>query len=295
MTKTYINKAEIAQGVASNAGLTKTKTLKIIEQVESEIIFALKTKGQVKIIGFGTFYFLKRASRTIKSVRTKSTRLLLERNELKFRASKFFKNELLGIPNIPKRPRAPAMKTKPIEVPVKVGLSATAQKPKSPFKFKPLAILPRVDGEKMKKRILERMMRLAGKPEMAKSVLEIDLPTAVNLSKTMEDKIFATLLRQVIKNGLDNIHLTLGDAPQVEVSAGRPKKRITRIPTDIVRKFIENRLEITHFGAPQERQMHLIIASKPRLTLNLKVYMLPNLSGASLYFKISQVRVYNTS
>ena len=289
MAKTYINKEDIVRAIAPNAGLTQTKAAKIIDEVESEIIFGLKTKGQVKIFGFGTFYFLKRASRTIKLVRSKSTRLLLERNELKFRASKFFKNELLGIPNFPKREaRVPKTEEAETQIPVDV-----IQTPKSPFKFRPVAILPRVDREQIKKKILERMLGLAGRPEMAKSALEIDLPTAVNLSKTMEDKVFASILRQAIKNNFGSIHFTLGDAPSVEISSGRPRKIIAKIPSDLTRKFLENRLEITHLGSPQERRMHLIIPGKPKLTFSLLVYMFPNLSGANLYFKISQVKVYN--
>ena len=300
-TKATANRADIAKVIAANTTLKKGAAEKLIELIESEIIDGLKRKAQVKIKGFGTYYLLRRRSRTIKTIHTKSTRLLLERNELKFRASKSFKNELLGIPNRPKRMSRSAYTraatatqdkaARGTQIPVE---ASTTSVPKSPFKFK-LPVQPRVDKDQIKKKILERLMKLAGQKEFVKSGLEIDLPTAVNLSKTVEDKIFAALLRQAIKQNYNNIHFTLRENPKLEVFAGRPRQKITVLPAAAARKFLEERLEITHFDRPQERQMRLVIPASPKLAFNLSVYMLPNLDGASVYFKISQVKVYNNS
>ena len=58
-----MNKTELVDKVATNAGLTKTDTKKAVEAVFEAITEALKKGDSVQLMGFGTFKVSERKAR----------------------------------------------------------------------------------------------------------------------------------------------------------------------------------------------------------------------------------------
>lgn len=58
-----MNKAELAERIASKVSLTKKQVEDVLEAFEKETIEALKTGGEVVLTGFGTFSARVRSAR----------------------------------------------------------------------------------------------------------------------------------------------------------------------------------------------------------------------------------------
>lgn len=75
-----MNKAELIEGIANGAGLTKADSGRALEALITAVEKALKKGDTVSIIGFGTFSVRKRAARKGRNPRTGA--------EIKIKASK---------------------------------------------------------------------------------------------------------------------------------------------------------------------------------------------------------------
>ncbi len=94
MSESFINKDQIVRDVAPLVGLSIKKTNDVLEDLEELIAKGLKTRKRVIIGGFGSFYLITMRSHTIKSIGTKTPRLLVEQNQIKFRTAKEFRFKL---------------------------------------------------------------------------------------------------------------------------------------------------------------------------------------------------------
>jgi DNA-binding protein HU-beta len=65
-----MNKGDLIDAVAGEAGLSKADATRAVESVISAITEALKAGKQVSLVGFGTFTVKKRAARTGRNPRT---------------------------------------------------------------------------------------------------------------------------------------------------------------------------------------------------------------------------------
>ena len=68
-----MNKAELINAVAEQAGLSKKDTEAVITAALETITAALKEGDKVQLVGFGSFEVKKRAARTGLNPRTKET------------------------------------------------------------------------------------------------------------------------------------------------------------------------------------------------------------------------------
>ncbi len=62
-----MNKAEVIEGIAEKAGLSKAAAAKALDAFIEVVKGALKKKGKVALPGFGTFSVVKRKKRTMKA------------------------------------------------------------------------------------------------------------------------------------------------------------------------------------------------------------------------------------
>jgi DNA-binding protein HU-beta len=65
-----MNKGDLIDAVAGEAGLSKADATRAVESVISAITEALRAGKQVSLVGFGTFTVKKRAARTGRNPRT---------------------------------------------------------------------------------------------------------------------------------------------------------------------------------------------------------------------------------
>jgi len=68
-----MNKAELIDAVATQAGLQKAEATKAVDAVFESIAGALKAGDQVSLLGFGTFVVKTRAARSGRNPRTGET------------------------------------------------------------------------------------------------------------------------------------------------------------------------------------------------------------------------------
>lgn len=83
-----MNKNELISRIASETGLTKTDAAKAVDAFVSSISSALKSGGEVRLVGFGTFAVSKRSATTGRNPRTGQSIKIPARNQPKFRAGK---------------------------------------------------------------------------------------------------------------------------------------------------------------------------------------------------------------
>lgn len=83
-----MNKIELIDGIASNAGLTKTDAGKALDAFVSSVTRSLKKGNEVRLVGFGTFAVSKRAATTGRNPRTGETIKIKARKQAKFKAGK---------------------------------------------------------------------------------------------------------------------------------------------------------------------------------------------------------------
>lgn len=81
-----MNKTELVNAIAAQAGLTKTDAAKALAATTGAIAGALKAGDKVAILGFGTFAPNARPARTGKNPRTGETVKIPAKTVVKFKA-----------------------------------------------------------------------------------------------------------------------------------------------------------------------------------------------------------------
>lgn len=85
-----MNKAELVEVVAQNAGITKTQANSTIDAIMNNIVKALKASDKVTIVDFGTFSIAKHAARNGRNPQTGALVKIKAKNVPKFKAGKDF-------------------------------------------------------------------------------------------------------------------------------------------------------------------------------------------------------------
>ncbi len=86
-----MNKNDLVSYVADHAKLTKAESTRAIDAVFEAITSTLKKKGEVRLVGFGTFLVTKRAATEGRNPRTGQKIKIAAANQPKFRAGKALK------------------------------------------------------------------------------------------------------------------------------------------------------------------------------------------------------------
>ncbi len=89
-----MNKAELIETVAAEAGLTKSDAAGAVDAVFSTITQALAGGNAVTLVGFGTFAVTDRAARTGRNPRTGEAITIPASKNPKFKAGKALKDAL---------------------------------------------------------------------------------------------------------------------------------------------------------------------------------------------------------
>lgn len=91
-----MNKQELTSAVADQAGLSKADAAKAVDAVVDSIVSALKSGGEVRIIGFGTFSVANRSARVARNPRTGEPLNIPASKQPKFKAGAPFKKVVNG-------------------------------------------------------------------------------------------------------------------------------------------------------------------------------------------------------
>ena len=89
-----MNKSELIDAIASDAGLTKADAQRALDAFTSNIAKTLKKGGTVSLIGFGTFSVKKRAARTGRNPATGEPIKIKASKTPSFKAGKGFKDAI---------------------------------------------------------------------------------------------------------------------------------------------------------------------------------------------------------
>jgi len=87
-----MNKGDLIDVVADDAGLSKADATRAVDAVISAVTKALKSDQQVSLVGFGTFAVKKRAARQGRNPRTGETIQIAASNVPGFKAGKALKD-----------------------------------------------------------------------------------------------------------------------------------------------------------------------------------------------------------
>ncbi|GAA5785624.1 DNA-binding protein HU-beta [Chitiniphilus shinanonensis] len=87
-----MNKSELIDAIAESAGLSKASAGKALDATIDAISAALKSGGEVTLVGFGTFYVAEREARNGRNPRTGETIKIDAAKQPKFRAGKSLKD-----------------------------------------------------------------------------------------------------------------------------------------------------------------------------------------------------------
>ena len=82
----FMNKNDLVASVADSSGLTKADAGRAVDAVFDSIASALKSGGDVRIVGFGTFSVAHRAATTGRNPRTGETIQIKASKQPKFKA-----------------------------------------------------------------------------------------------------------------------------------------------------------------------------------------------------------------
>jgi DNA-binding protein HU-beta len=85
-----MNKEELVTKMAEISGLTKVDCNKSLDAFIQSVMDAVKAKGEVQLVGFGTFYPLERKASTGFNPRTRDKISIPASTRPKFRAGKKF-------------------------------------------------------------------------------------------------------------------------------------------------------------------------------------------------------------
>ena len=83
-----MNKGDLINKIAENAGITKAQADSALEPVLGAIEGALKSGDSVTLVGFGTFSVSNREARTGRNPRTGATVKIAAKKSVKFKAGK---------------------------------------------------------------------------------------------------------------------------------------------------------------------------------------------------------------
>jgi DNA-binding protein HU-beta len=83
-----MNKGELVDFIASEAGLTKAQAGDSLNAVLTAVQKTLKKGDKVTLVGFGTFSVTKRAARTGRNPKTGATIKIAAKKVVKFKAGK---------------------------------------------------------------------------------------------------------------------------------------------------------------------------------------------------------------
>ena len=89
-----MNKSELIEAIAKSADISKAAAGRALDATVASIGASLKKGGDVTLVGFGTFYVSKRASRSGRNQRTRATIKIKAAKIPKFRARKALKESL---------------------------------------------------------------------------------------------------------------------------------------------------------------------------------------------------------
>ena len=89
-----MNKNELVNAVASEAGLSRADASRAVDAVFSCITDALKGGQEVRLVGFGTFLVSDRAASTGRNPRTGATIQIAASKQPKFKAGKSLKDAM---------------------------------------------------------------------------------------------------------------------------------------------------------------------------------------------------------
>lgn len=87
-----MNKQELISDVADKSGLSKADASKAVDAVFDAITGSLKSGGEVRLVGFGTFSVTKRKASTGRNPRTGETMTIKASTQPKFKAGKALKD-----------------------------------------------------------------------------------------------------------------------------------------------------------------------------------------------------------
>ena len=89
-----MNKNDLVNQVSDNTGLSKADSAKAVDSVLDTITNTLKSGGDVRLVGFGTFLVSKRKATTGRNPQTGAAINIPAANVPKFRAGKALKESL---------------------------------------------------------------------------------------------------------------------------------------------------------------------------------------------------------
>lgn len=89
-----MNKSELIESMAENAGLSKADAQRALDATIESITKALKKGDTVSLVGFGTFSVKKRAARTGRNPATGETIKIKASKTPAFKAGKGFKDAI---------------------------------------------------------------------------------------------------------------------------------------------------------------------------------------------------------
>lgn len=89
-----MNKNDLIAAVAAGTGQSKTDVASVIDGMLASITDALKSGGEVKLVGFGSFHVTHRAASTGRNPRTGETIQIAASRQPKFKAGKGLKDAL---------------------------------------------------------------------------------------------------------------------------------------------------------------------------------------------------------
>jgi DNA-binding protein HU-beta len=87
-----LNKNDLVSAVANGTGLSKTDAAKAVDGVFGAITASLKSKTEVRLVGFGTFSVARRAATQGRNPRTGERIDIPASNQPKFKAGKALKD-----------------------------------------------------------------------------------------------------------------------------------------------------------------------------------------------------------
>ena len=89
-----MNKNDLVSKVSEDTGLSKSESAKAVDSVIETITSELKSGGDVRLVGFGTFLVTKRKATTGRNPQTGAEIKIPAANVPKFRAGKSLKESL---------------------------------------------------------------------------------------------------------------------------------------------------------------------------------------------------------
>jgi DNA-binding protein HU-beta len=91
-----MNKAELVDKLAKDAGLTKTQANDALDSFTNSVVSALKKGDRVTLVGFGTFSVSDRSARNGRNPQTGEVIKIKARKVPRFKAGKEFSTKIGG-------------------------------------------------------------------------------------------------------------------------------------------------------------------------------------------------------